>query len=434
MSATMSATVRPTAVENTRYEPTVLPAGPILIASDTTSHSDAAFPIAQVMAARTNAAVRVVSVLRPFALPMFGIDAVAVPLEPEQAVRERRADALRRQVESLTASETPWPIDVVPGEPAHELVEFARQTRARMIIVGRGRHAAVERMLEGELVLRLLQLGDVPVLATEPGLTHLPRRVVIATDFSEFSLYAAQVAMSVVAPDATVFLANVGPAYDATDAVLHPHAVAYREQAHNAFRTMRDALTHDDLHFEEVLLTGNASDEIVAFATEAKADLVVLATHGYGFMRRMILGSVTAACIRRAPCSVLAVPGPARTVAAARARTLGASVTRTFAPVMLDQELQSFTERNAGRPCTVEIDQLDMGAQILGRQLPLVGIARDTRSRSTSLMFGASQLEGQHMSHAMPDVTGVELSTDGEGRDHVLRFVHSTGQTLVTMR
>jgi nucleotide-binding universal stress UspA family protein len=87
------------------------------------------------------------------------------------------------------------------GEPAHEIVECARALDARVIVVGRGRHAAV-RALGGETVLRLLQLGDTPVLAAEAKLTELPTRVVVATDFSEFSVYAAQVALSLVAPNA----------------------------------------------------------------------------------------------------------------------------------------------------------------------------------------------------------------------------------------
>ena len=48
-------------------------------------------------------------------------------------------------------------------------------------------------------------------------------------------------------------------------------------------------------------------------------------------------------------------------------------------------------------------------------------------------MFGASTLEGHHLTHAVPNVSSVDLVRDDEGRDQVLRLAHAGGQTLVLL-
>ena len=49
------------------------------------------------------------------------------------------------------------------------------------------------------------------MLAVASGLTHAPARIVVAVDFSETSFRAARLALEVASPNATVYLAHVGP-------------------------------------------------------------------------------------------------------------------------------------------------------------------------------------------------------------------------------
>ena len=58
---------------------------------------------------------------------------------------------------------------------------------------------------------------------------------------------------------------------------------------------------------EHHLLTGSASDEIVRFATEHHADLIVIGTHGRSGPMQLLLGSVAQSVVRHAPCPVLTV-------------------------------------------------------------------------------------------------------------------------------
>ncbi len=429
----MTTSARPLSDSFATYHPSPRTNGPLLVASDTSPQSDAAFPLAHALAQRANTTVQVISALRPFAMPMYAFDSMPIVVETDAAIRESRASLVTAQRDRTVSAAATWPITVRTGEPAREIVDFAQSVDARVIIVGRGRHAALQRALGGETVLRLLQLGDTPVLAAEARLASAPKRVVIATDFSEFSLYAAQVALPLLADDAHVSLVHVAPPFAETDQILLDRAIAYRNQALHAFTQLREQLVRDHVTFEEVYAVGNPSDELIKVIRAKDADLVVTATHGYGFLRRMVLGSVAAELVRHAPCSVLCVPGSARTLLAARTRPATASQTLSLDLEVLDAELRAFSDRNQTRSCVVEVDRPDLGAQILGYALPLVGATYDRTAGIVSLMFGASTLEGHHLTHAVPNVSSVDLVRDDEGRDQVLRLAHAGGQTLVLL-
>lgn len=58
------------------------------------------------------------------------------------------------------------------------------------------------------------------------------------------------------------------------------------------------------------LLRGDPASEIVRLADEAKADLIVMGTHGRRGITRFLMGSVAEGVMRHAPCPVLTVRGP----------------------------------------------------------------------------------------------------------------------------
>ena len=59
--------------------------------------------------------------------------------------------------------------------------------------------------------------------------------------------------------------------------------------------------------------TGHAFVEIVRYARDVAADLLVMGTHGRGAVSHMLLGSVAEKVIRKAPCPVLVVRHPEHT-------------------------------------------------------------------------------------------------------------------------
>ena len=58
---------------------------------------------------------------------------------------------------------------------------------------------------------------------------------------------------------------------------------------------------------DRTVVVGTPHVEIVRLAEERNVDLVVMATHGRGFISHAILGSTTERVLRRAPCPILIV-------------------------------------------------------------------------------------------------------------------------------
>jgi nucleotide-binding universal stress UspA family protein len=59
---------------------------------------------------------------------------------------------------------------------------------------------------------------------------------------------------------------------------------------------------------ETALREGAASEKILEYAAEQDVDLIVMSTHGYGGLRRLLLGSVTDKVVRSSEVPVLVVP------------------------------------------------------------------------------------------------------------------------------
>jgi nucleotide-binding universal stress UspA family protein len=62
---------------------------------------------------------------------------------------------------------------------------------------------------------------------------------------------------------------------------------------------------------EHRLSEGNAATEILRVAEETGSNVIVMGTHGRTGLKRLVLGSVTEAVLRKARCPVVAVKAPA---------------------------------------------------------------------------------------------------------------------------
>lgn len=58
---------------------------------------------------------------------------------------------------------------------------------------------------------------------------------------------------------------------------------------------------------ETIVRNGPAAHEIATVAQEKNSDLIIISTHGYTGLKRVMLGSVAENVVRHAPCPVLVV-------------------------------------------------------------------------------------------------------------------------------
>ncbi len=67
-------------------------------------------------------------------------------------------------------------------------------------------------------------------------------------------------------------------------------------------------LSNAGLKVETAILEGAADEQIISYSREHGVDLIVISTHGYGGVKRLLLGSVTDRVIRSCEVPVLVVP------------------------------------------------------------------------------------------------------------------------------
>jgi nucleotide-binding universal stress UspA family protein len=76
-------------------------------------------------------------------------------------------------------------------------------------------------------------------------------------------------------------------------------------------RNMENFLEENRHHvtgeYESIVLSGHPAKEIVDYADREEIDLIVIGTHGFSGLDRMIFGSVAEKVIKRAPCPIMVV-------------------------------------------------------------------------------------------------------------------------------
>jgi nucleotide-binding universal stress UspA family protein len=80
-----------------------------------------------------------------------------------------------------------------------------------------------------------------------------------------------------------------------------------KEQADRRLEEVAESRLPKEIEVELRCTEGVPHVEIVRLAQENNADLIVMATHGRGFISHLLLGSTTEQVIRRSSCPVLVV-------------------------------------------------------------------------------------------------------------------------------
>lgn len=406
-----------------------LKASPVIIATDGCAQSDPALTTGRILAGEGDAALRVVTVVRPS--PLVSPEA-SIPYSLEADVL-RRADQKRvvlEQMRRVWGDESASEVEVYDGDAATRITELAHESNAALIVAGLGRHRVMDRLFGDETALRLIRLAGVPVLAVAGGLTHAPQRIVVASDFAETSLRAARMSIELAGREATIYLTHVIPR-DASAYNWDSNASTYREDAGYALRKVLDQLhIPDDMSVQRILLHGDPATELLAFAASVRADLIATGSHGYGFVARMLVGSVTTRILRCATCSVLTVPHLA---AMTRVRTSAEPPVRSaLERPTWATELDAFSRRNIRRRGVLEVDDPEIGAQAQENDYPLLGATFDQHDQRVELMFGELGDVRRHLTRSIAGVSGIDVMKDDRGRDLALRIVHGAGQTLLT--
>jgi nucleotide-binding universal stress UspA family protein len=195
------------------------------------------------------------------------------------------------------------------GRPAVVLDQVAREFDARLIVVGARHHGALVRGLGGSTAHQLVRTSGAPVLVAL-GTGQLPRRILVAADLSpaagpvlrtagEFAdLVEGQLrVMHVVEP--AIFPAVVPVSLDQK---------AFEDWSRHEFHRLIQRLLPHIPDYDRVVLQGRADEEIGEEAAASGAEIVVIGSHGRGWIDRLLIGSTAERMLNRLPTSLLIVP------------------------------------------------------------------------------------------------------------------------------
>ena len=207
-------------------------------------------------------------------------------------------------------------LQVRTGDPGTEVCKLAEELGCRLIVVpSHGRHG-VKRILLGSVTERVVRHCSCSVLvlrhAPEDGAVlslpdhWLPRkRVVAPIDFSESSSTTIETAIEITDDRANIDVVNVVPSFN--DPVLIGSTVLTDEdrRANRQEQLERYLAEHNYSGTQGHALTGDPGMTIVKHAADVQADLIVMPSHGYHGLRRLVLGSTTERVLRHSASPVL---------------------------------------------------------------------------------------------------------------------------------
>jgi nucleotide-binding universal stress UspA family protein len=218
--------------------------------------------------------------------------------------RQRAESYLEPRAARLRAAGLEVTIAVRLGPPPETIVEAAKQWHANFIAMATHGASGLGRWALGSVTDKVVQATSTPVLIVRGAAgaheaPRAPKRIMVPLDGSPLAKQALPVAagLAMHVPAELILLRAVErqprpraleqpiSAYD--DTVTRP-----REQAEHDLEACAANLRREQIAATTVVAAGHAAEAIVDEALRRQVDMIVMATHGYGGLRRWALGSV----------------------------------------------------------------------------------------------------------------------------------------------
>jgi nucleotide-binding universal stress UspA family protein len=408
-------------------------AGPVLVATDGSDAADPAMDAAAMIARATGATIEVVSVVEPLP-PVVGGELAKSLVQAAEAEERSRAQRVERQARARLGDVSPR-LHVLHGRPAIAVPHVARERNAALIVAAYGKHGLVQRILGTETPLRIARTADVPVLCVPPGFARLPRVVVVAVDFGVDCARAAAAARPLLSSATQVLLVHAKPEgrLDAPASLAEEWERAYERELQDVFARIGEILAlPPDVSVTTVVQRGAPGRVILDYCESVHAELLV-AGHGHrGRLDRLLAGSVASQLFRGAQCALLLAPDvrPAPRVPASREHL--STETYTERARWLG-ELVRFTDRNAGRMATLEVDDARLGSQVVAHGLPFTGVDYDWRDDAIEVILGGGSADAARCNHRVRDPVSIAVMRGADGGDRALRIERLAGQLLLVL-
>ncbi len=283
----------------------------IVVGVDQSPESLRAVELAARLAAAAHA--QVVPVHAVPAVPLFtglvGIEPMpAFSPEVQEALNRASREEILRALRNVLPPAAVQRLVVQTGPAPFVIAEVARQRRAELVVLGGKEHGALARGLGRSTAHYLVRTLDVPVLVV--GRSAAPvARVLVAVDLSAASLPTVRAAerfakllggrlrvVHVVEPLRLIYLP-----LDTLD------QEGFDRRSREAFDRLGARLKSIPPE-DRVVRTGPPAETIAEEAATWRADLLVVGSHGKGWVDRILVGSTTERLVTELPTSILVIP------------------------------------------------------------------------------------------------------------------------------
>lgn len=285
---------------------------PLLAATDFSAPSRQAVQRAARLAHETGATLQLLHVLPGDAIDQLrqwlGMDSA-----PEQAMKAQAQQQLEELARTLAQTHrVVVQAHCASGPVLDEILRQAASLDAPLLVLGARGAGFMRRLILGTTAERLMRRSVRPLLVVRQKAHEPYRRVLVAVDFSPWSLPAVAAARR-VAPHAHLVLMPVfGVPFEDKlryAGVDEPTIDLYRQQARlrtqDRLMTLAERAGLKPGHWEPRVIEGEASIRLVEQEQELDCDLVVLGKHGQTATEDLLLGSVTRHVLAEGSADVL---------------------------------------------------------------------------------------------------------------------------------
>jgi nucleotide-binding universal stress UspA family protein len=234
---------------------------------------------------------------------------LALYIEEEKKVAEEKFAILKKRFkDDGIKTET----EVIVGRLRESFDMAVEKTNADMLILGFISHAlrrsSSEKLIKGLQMPMLVVRGEKAESARKGSVKI--RRILCPTDFSEASKKALKVASELK----DIFSAELDVIYVLPNYIikqkirkLKDRDKIIQELFEDTRENFKKILSDYNIEKAGIIDEGEPYRKIVSFSKEKDVDLIIMGARGLGFIKGMLIGSVTDAVLKSSPCPVLVI-------------------------------------------------------------------------------------------------------------------------------
>lgn len=295
----------------------------LLVPLDGSESSERCLPLARAIARASSSSVHLVEVHAPavpgLLLSSTQFDYQGLDMEAYAARhREEMGAHLAPIAESFEGEGITASAAVLEGRVVDQLAAHAESVAADLIVMTTHGRSGASRMWLGSVADGLVRHTHIPIIMSRvdherrppAGLDDL-RHILVPLDGSDLGERILEPAAALARiSGARLTLAHVVASHAALGGGVVPllpdDIVRLNDQADAYLEGIAERLREDGLSVATHLAEGEgAANMIAAMADELDADLIALATHGHGGLRRAMIGSVADKVLRSSPLPLM---------------------------------------------------------------------------------------------------------------------------------